>query len=106
MRISAGNYLDRSTGSVYFQIGSSKIYFYSNKIVAVVTGGVLYRQKEMQDGIVYKRVRQAVLSSEAAKVAQVTRQELDDMATGLIMKEVSEEMDKRLLKQENDNGKV
>lgn len=104
MILSAGNYLDRSTGSVYLEIGKSKIYFYERQVVAVVADRVLYRSREMSGGIVYKRVRQAVLASEAMHVSEVSRQELQDMAVGLVMKEVGEEMDKRLLKGK-DNGK-
>lgn len=101
MKIAAGNYLDRSTGAVYVAVGDGKIYFHSNQIVAVVVGGVLYRQKEMSGGIVYKRVRQAVSQSEASRVSLVTRKELNDLAVSVVMTEASAEMDRRLLNKEN-----
>jgi len=102
MHIAAGNYLDRSTGSVYIEIGKSKIYFHERKIVAIVVAGTLYRQKEFAEGIVYKRVRAAVMNSEARHVTEITRQEMQDMAVGLIMQEVSEEMDKRLVRKKEN----
>ena len=103
IRLVADNYIDRATGSVYVKIGDTMLYFHHQMVVAIVSDRVLYRLKDMEAGIIYRRIRQAINSSSAKSVVSLNRVEMNDMVTGLLMKEVSDEVEKRLKQGDHDN---
>jgi hypothetical protein len=96
IRFMAGNYVHRVDDACYVQLGDATVYFAGEKIIAFVASNVIYRTSELDNGIVYKRIRSAVMRHKASKVHQVTRDDLHTMVEAAIMTMASKLVDERL----------
>lgn len=100
MKVTAENYIERSDGAILLTINSSKIFFSHGKVIAIVTGDVLYRTYELDSGIVYRRIKAALGRQPVKHVNQVTRPELNTMIEAIIVNAGIEHVDSQLLKEE------
>lgn len=92
MKIEAGNYLDRATGAVYVSVAGAKMFFFTSRIIAISKGGVFYRGKTPEGGIIYRRIREALLKSEAKRTVEVSMAELNELASQIILEAATTEV--------------
>ena len=98
IKFTCGNYIERTDGAVYVGIGSSKIYFSHGHIIAISTDTGIYRLDTAPQGVIYKRIRQALNQSPLAtrKVNAVSREELDVIFQSIILQTASKLIDGKL----------
>ena len=94
--IASGNYVSRSDGATYVTIGDVTVYFSEEKVIALVIGDTLYRTKELDSGIVYKRLRSALLRHKAKNVMQITRDDLHHHVEAAILQLATALIDEKL----------
>ena len=96
LRFNAGNYVHRVDDACFVELGDSTIYFASQKMIAMVTHDTLYRCHELDSGIVYKRIRAALMRHKPKKVHEMKREDLHAMAEAAILYMASKLVDERL----------
>lgn len=96
LRFNAGNYVHRVDDACYVQLGEATVYFHSEKIIAMAVHDALYRVAELESGIVYKRIRAALMRHSSKKVHQMKREDLQAMVDAAIMTMASKLVDEKL----------
>ena len=92
----ATNYVDRVNDAVCVELGETTIYFSNRKVIAMVAHDALYRVADLDSGIVYKRIRNAMLRHKPRRVHQMKREDLNAMVEAAIMTMASKLVDDKL----------
>jgi hypothetical protein len=86
IKLQAGNYLERTDGAVFVRLDTSTLYFSHGRLIAIITGDIIYRSAGLNDGIIYKRIRAAVQRQPGVKKTRmISDDELQAMVESLIM---------------------
>lgn len=96
VRFGASNYVDRVNDAVAVELGEATVYFCNRKIISMVAHDTLYRVDGVDSGIVYKRIRNAMMRHKPRKVHQMKREDLNAMVEAAIMALASKLVDNRL----------
>lgn len=96
LRFMSGNYLDRTSDACYVEIGDATVYFSHQKAIALIAGGCLYRVNGLDSGIIYKRVRSALLRQKPIKVQEMSRADLNTLIEAAIMNMASRLVEEKL----------
>lgn len=97
LRFAAGNYVNRVDGACYVQLGEAVVYFAGEKLIALASKNVLYRINDLDSGIIYKRLRAALMRHQAnSRVHQVSRADLQSLVEAAIMTLASNLVDDKM----------
>lgn len=96
LRFMCGNYIDRVNDACFIELGETVIYFSGRKVIAMVAHDALYRVADLDSGIVYKRIRNAMLRHKPKRVHQMKREDLNAMVEAAIMTMASKLVDEKL----------
>jgi hypothetical protein len=96
LRFISGNYIDRVNDAVFVEIGETTVYFADRKVIAMYAHDALYRVNALDSGIMYKRVRSAMLRHKPRKVHEMKREDLNAMVEAAIMTMASKLVDEKL----------
>lgn len=105
INFTCGNYVERTDGAIYVGIGDSKIYFSHGNIIAISTSTGIYRLDSAPQGVIYKRIRQALNQSPLAtrKVNAVSQEELLVIFQSIFLQTASKLIDSKLKIAESRN---
>lgn len=92
----SGNYIDRVNDATYVELGDTTVYFSGKQIIAMAAHDALYRVSDLDSGIVYKRIRTALMRHKPKTVHQMKRDDLHAMVDAAIMTMASKLVDEKL----------
>lgn len=96
LRFMASTYVDRVNDAVCVELGETVVYFSNKKVIAMAVHDALYRISDLDSGIIYKRIRHAMVRHKPKKVYQMNRDDLNAMVEATIMTMASKLVDSKL----------